>query len=194
MIGYLKGKILTTQKNKIIIDNNGIGYEISIKESLVNKISSFKGEVELFIHTHFFSQEFRMELYGFEDLEEKKLFTVLLSLPKIGPKAALSILSSFSLADIMEIVYGNQIDRMVTVPGIGKKTAERIILELKDKLKGIERIEVSGDDSYKELIQALTALGFTPQDASRVAELTWKKRKDDDNIESLIKQALILSR
>lgn len=194
MIGYLKGKILSVKKNKILIENNGIGYEVSVKEVFANKIALFNEEIELFVYTHFYSQEFRMELYGFEEPEEKELFTVLITLPKIGPKVALAILSKFSTEDLMEIVYGNQIDRMVTVPGIGKKTAERILLELKDKLKGMEKSEIRGDDKYKELIMALTSLGFTPQEANRVAELTWKEQGDKGNIEILIKQALILSR
>ena len=194
MIGYIRGKIILTDKNSIIVDNSGIGYEIFVKENLSEKLNSFKGEIELYIYTHFYSQECKTELYGFESSEEKELFSILISIPKIGPKVALAILTFFSEDDIAEITFGNQIDRLTSVPGIGKKSAERIILELKDKLKTREKKVRISDSKFEELTLALSSLGFSFQEINKIAEKIWKERNPNDTVEELIKKALTLSR
>lgn len=197
MIERLKGKIIQKKSTEIILDVNGVGFfafiTVNSSESLPNE-----GE-EALIYTILISREDSFELYGFSEIFEREVFKLLVSISGIGPKSAMSILSSLSVDDLQEkIILGDSIS-LQKLPGIGKKTAERIILELKDRINKISvpsLLDVKHEQSLivKEAISALITLGYSPA----LAEKSIKKAISDfpDNLfsaEQLIRKALKLA-
>ncbi len=168
MIGYLKGKIVSSKPTQIILDVNGVGYLVNISISTFEKISD-KNEVSLFIHTYV--REDALSLYGFYTEAEKEMFGLLISISGIGPKVALSILSGISVDELQDAIQSENVSRLVSVPGVGRKTAERIVLELKGKVGFIESAaSIKGIDySIKqEAVLALNTLGYNQKVADKV--------------------------
>jgi Holliday junction DNA helicase RuvA len=189
MIGYLKGKIIKSNPSKIILDVNGVGYQVFITINTYEDIHQ-KPEVELFIHTSV--KEDSITLFGFAQEQEKEMFELLISVNGIGPKTALGILSGIRIQELKEAIINNNITRIVAAPGIGKKTAERLVLELKSKIDLIPAGESEAGSSYgikAEAVLALTTLGYN----TKVAEKAIRDIMDklpNLSLEQLIKSAL----
>jgi Holliday junction DNA helicase RuvA len=132
MIAHLRGNILEKHPNQVIVDAGGVGYDVTIPISTFSALPAAGAEVRLRIHTHV--REDTISLYGFLTLEEKALFEKLIGISGIGPKLAVTVLSGLPAADLVTSIRQGQLDRLVRIPGVGKKTAERIVLELRDKL------------------------------------------------------------
>lgn len=135
MIAWLQGKLLEKTPGTAILDVAGVGYELAISVPTFTHLPDAGGEVRLRVHTHV--REDAILLFGFLNTEEKTLFEKLISVSGIGPKLAMNVLSGLATGDIVTAIRGAQTDHLVRIPGVGKKTAERMVLELRDKLDGI---------------------------------------------------------
>lgn len=191
MIAYLKGKILERNENLIILEVNNVGYEINISLNTYLSLSN-KNECELY--TYLQVKEDGISLFGFSTKGEKELFTNLITVNGVGPKMAITILSGASIADIITSIVSEDSKMLSKFKGVGKKTAERIILELKEKLGETMKLEgndlVSVDlknDVVNDCIMALVALGLTKSEAvKRIKE----NMESTDTVETLIEKIL----
>jgi Holliday junction DNA helicase RuvA len=187
MIGYLSGKIISSKPTKILLDVNGVGYLVNISINTFEQISG-KDSVSLFIYTSV--KEDSISLFGFFAEAEKEMFELLISITGIGPKIALSILSGIRVDELKHAIRSADVSRIVAVPGIGRKTAERLVLELKTKVDQIKGEEKEISFSLKnEASAALTTLGYN----SKVSENTVREILSSDpdiSLEELIKRAL----
>jgi Holliday junction DNA helicase RuvA len=167
MIGFLTGKVISLKPTKILLDVNGVGYVVFISINTFEKISN-KEKVSLYIHTHV--KEDSITLYGFHNESEKEIFELLISISGIGPKLALGVLSGIQTEDLKDAILNGDASRIVAIPGIGKKTADRLILELKSKV-GEVRIEgeLAVPHGVKlEAVSALTTLGYNYATAEKI--------------------------
>ena len=201
MISYIRGTLAVMEEDKVIVDVGGVGYGIYMSGRAMGMLPSVGCEVK--IHTYLHVKEDIMQLYGFLTRDELAVFRLLIGVSGIGPKGGLGILSALSPDDLRFAVASNDIKAIQAAPGIGKKTAEKLILELKDKLKLEDALEhISGNDvayaaevpssNYAEVqseaVQALVALGYGNTEALRAVkqvELT-----EDTGVEEVLKQAL----
>jgi Holliday junction DNA helicase RuvA len=135
MIAFLRGKLLEKHPNQVIVDTSGVGYDVVIPISTFSALPDAGAEVALRIHTHV--REDALALFGFFTSEEKALFEKLISVSGIGPTLAIKVLSGLATPTIIDAIRGGQVEQLVRIPGVGKKTAERMVLELKDKLEGL---------------------------------------------------------
>jgi Holliday junction DNA helicase RuvA len=135
MIAYLRGTILEKQPNQVIVDAGGVGYDVTIPISTYSSLPAAGEEVRLRVHT--VVREDAISLFGFLTKEEKALFEKLISVSGVGPKLAVTVLSGVNPSDLVVSIRSGEVARLVRIPGIGKKTAERLVLELRDKLEGI---------------------------------------------------------
>ncbi len=196
MIGYLQGRLFESSPEKILLDVQGVGYEVRIPLSTYTQIKRRTGEgsVGLYIHTHL--REGALELFGFYTVREKLLFEKLIAVGGIGPKLARVILSGMAPEDLLASLASGDLVRLSTIPGVGKKTAERMVLELKDKIHELmadlpERAAASpGDD----LVLALVNLGYKTAEAERAVSKAREGAPDAD-FEKLLRASLkVLSR
>ena len=188
MIGYLTGKIISAKPTQVLLDVNGVGYKVSISISTFEKISD-KQNVSLFIHTNV--KEDSIALFGFYSEGEKEMFELLISISGVGPKSAISLLSGISTDDLKYAITTGNVARITAVPGIGAKTAERLILELKNKVKDIkeEGIKPAEVSIQKEAVAALTTLGYNLTNAEKAVNKILSE-DPDCGLEELIKRAL----
>ena len=147
MIAHLRGNLLVKHPNQAIIETGGVGYEVTISVPTFSDLPAVGGEVSLHIHTHV--REDQLALYGFVRAAEKQLFEKLLTVSGIGPKLAITILSGMAADEMIGAIRGNDVARLIRIPGIGRKTAERMVLELRDKLP-------SQPSDHEEVIPAIT--------------------------------------
>ena len=188
MIGYLSGKVISSKPTQLLLDVNGVGYEVSISISTFEKIVE-KDTVNLFIHTNV--KDDSISLYGFYNEAEKKMFELLISISGIGPKLALSLLSGIETTDLKEAIEIGDVSRIVSIPGIGRKTAERLILELKSK---VGEVIVAGEQSVhrglkQEAVTALTTLGYNHTTAEKTVRQVLSSN-NTSSLEEVIKNAL----
>src|SRR6187200_286351 len=141
MIAHLRGTLLEKHPNQAIVDAQGVGYDVTIPISTFSTLPNLGESVALRIHTHV--REDAIALFGFAKAEEKALFEKLIAVSGIGPKLAITILSGLAASDLVQAIRGGAVERLVRIPGIGKKTAERMVLELRDKLEGVMLAEKS---------------------------------------------------
>ena len=182
MIGYLKGTLRDISEKDVVIVTHGVGYQVLAPLPLL--LSKQVGEeAELYIHTHV--REDQLTLFGFEHKKDLEMFQHLLTVSGIGPKSALAMLSVHSPASIAEAVEKGEATLLSHTPGIGKKTAEKIILELKGKLSHFH--EGKKSDSFFEVRLALEALGYT---AKEIHDVLQKVNPLETNTQTLIKEAL----
>lgn len=200
MISFIRGLVADTTENAVILENNGIGYEIFMTGSSIEQVSRIDGEVK--IHTYFQVLEDAMQLYGFLSKDDLEMFRLLLNVNGIGPKAALGVLAGLTADELRFAVLSDDIKTISKAPGIGKKTAQKLILELKDKLKLEDAFEkklaheqeaasVSGfliHDGRQEAAEALIALGYSSTDAMKAVRKVTDVSPDD--VEALLKAAL----
>lgn len=192
MISFIRGEIVKKGLDYIILDNNDIGYYINTSFSTLNKVRD--GE-RVLIQTYMHIREDIIALYGFLTTDEIDLFRKLISVNGVGPKAGLSVLSTYEHNTIREIILKNDVERMSKAPGIGKKTASKIILELKDKVGSLDSLGISTeeigslsiDSESSDLLNALTALGFNSYEAKKTLDKIDFNGKTENEI---IKEAL----
>lgn len=191
MIGYLHGKIISKKPTKLLVDVNGVGYLINISINTFEKISD-KEEVSLY--TYLSVRESAMDLYGFYTLAEKEMFELLISVSGIGPKSAQSILSGIQIEDLKEALRMGNISRLISIPGIGRKTAERLMVELRDKADSVsdssEDFKAGASTVRYDAITALVNLGYNQKVAERAVRAI-TDRNPNISIEDLIKETLV---
>lgn len=193
MIGMLRGKVWEIQAERLVLDVQGVGYLLTVPYGLLAK--ACPGQ-ELVLYTHVVMREDDSSLYGFSSLEEKQLFLEMLSVSGIGPKAAISLLSTFGAVQIESAIISENLNLLTKVPGIGKKTAQRLILELKEKFKGhVVSLPMGGEQfstpsplMQSEALQTLLALGFGLDEARQA--LSRQKDGADLTTEEQVKKAL----
>ncbi|HOT22046.1 MAG: Holliday junction branch migration protein RuvA [Tissierellia bacterium] len=187
MISYIKGEVVKKGIDYLILDNNNIGYYINTSFSTLEKISE---KEKIIILTYMHIREDIIALYGFLTSDEIDLFKKLISVNGIGPRAGLSVLSTYEVNTVKEIILKEDVSGLSKVPGIGKKTASKIILELKDKVGTVEELkgsEIVVSSEMSDVIEALTSLGFNYAEVKRTLgnmELSGKSEND------IIKEAL----
>jgi Holliday junction DNA helicase RuvA len=187
MIGFLTGKIISSKPTQIIIDVNGVGYAVNISINTFEKISE-KEVVSLFIHTSV--KEDSITLFGFFTQSEKEMFELLISISGIGPKLGLNILSGISVDELKSAISNGNVSRMIAIPGIGRKTAERVVLELRNKVDAIKADGTIKETSAKdEAIAALTILGYQRQLADKVVR-DLLSENPNYSLEELIRKSL----
>jgi Holliday junction DNA helicase RuvA len=190
MIGYLTGKIISKKPTQIILDVNGVGYLVHISISTFEKL----GDAEsVSLYTYLAVREDALDLYGFFTQSEKEMFELLISVSGIGPKLAQGILSGIQIDELNEALKTGNIARLVAIPGIGRKTAERLLVELRDKVESLAiSMDAKSSVSFSvrnDAIAALTNLGYNRTNAERVVKNIIDKTPDA-TIEELIKDAL----
>ena len=170
MIARLFGRIADKQTNRLIVDVSGVGYDVQVPLSTYYVSADVGGEMALRIHTHV--REDQIALYGFATELELTMFEKLIAVSGIGPKVALSVLSGIEPRDLVGAIHRNDLARLTAIPGVGKKTAERICVELRDRLpKAVEAAPASPEDSLREdLISALANLGYHRQAIDKVID------------------------
>jgi Holliday junction DNA helicase RuvA len=187
MIGKLTGTLLEKNPPQILIDCHGVGYEVDVPMSTFYNLPAVGDKVALL--THFVVREDAQILYGFGSAEEREAFRLLVKISGVGPRTALSVLSGMSVGDLAQAVTAQDSARIVKVPGIGKKTAERLLLELKGKLGADLALAGSASavgDAASDIQQALMALGYNEKDAA----LALKALPKDVGVSEGIKLAL----
>jgi len=194
LIAHLTGKLIHKQPNTVIIDVAGVGYEVAIPLSTFYELGEIGDTVSINIHTSV--REDAIQLFGFAQTGEKELFLKLTSVSGIGPKLGIAMLSGMAVADLIVAIRNNDLGRLTRIPGIGRKTAERILLELRDKLDSIS-IEATEITSHtvpqpgvrEDTIDALIALGYQRPLAERAVDAALRE-EGDVTIEAVIKRSL----
>ena len=195
MIAHLRGRLLTKTPNQAIVDCNGVGYEVTISVATFSALPSEGAEVALHIHTHV--REDQLALFGFSETQEKRLFEKLLTISGIGPKLAITVLSGIDATRLVNAIRSGDHATLTRIPGIGKKTAERVVLELKDKLDdlaitiptttGVPHHGAAGDDA----LSALVNLGYARPIAQKAIETAITKNPEAaHDFETLFRAAM----
>jgi holliday junction DNA helicase RuvA len=198
MFAYVKGILAQSSPLHAIVEVNGIGYHISIPASLYPKLPQIGEPIQL--HTSFVIREFSQALYGFLSPNEKELFEILIDLSGVGPKTALNLIGHLPLPTLQQAVLGHDIHTLSKVPGIGKKTAERLIIELKDKLANLlppdpsmHAVHLQSDPrsmAIKDAMSALINLGYNQVVAQKAIKKCLNDYPDHVDLASLITNAL----
>ena len=189
MIAYLKGTLLHKTPGRVIVETGGVGYDVAIPVSSFVHLGEPGGIVELYIHTHMTDDA--LALYGFVSQDEKDMFLKLIGISGIGPKLAMNILSGIAPEDLAEAVRASDVARISLVPGIGKKTALRITMELQDKLEKREKLLAGkGSPEKEDLLSALQNMGFRRKEAERAVDQTLAANKPGTEFEKLLRDAL----
>jgi holliday junction DNA helicase RuvA len=197
MIAHLKGKLLSKKASHVVIEAGGVGYGVSIPVSTFYELGDVGGETGLFIYTHI--REDTLALYGFRTEQEKSLFEKLIGVSGVGPKLAITILSGLETADLIPAIQRANVERLVHIPGVGRKTAERLILELKDKLAGLVLEEAArtqepvsaGGGVHDDVLSALVNLGYA-RPAAEQALREARGESPDGDFERLLRGSLRL--
>ena len=192
MIGYLTGKIVSKKPTQIIIDVNGVGYLVNITLSTFESLNNNNNTV-VSLHTYLVVREDALILYGFSTLSEKEMFELLIGVNGVGPKSAQSILSGIQIEELHSALRNNDLSRLVAIPGIGRKSGERLIIELRDKVEKLsENFDTSSSSDFairKDAILALTQLGYN-QKVSEKAVRTTLESNPNSTLENLLKDSL----
>lgn len=183
MIASLRGRLLSKRPENLIVDVGGVGYSVQVPFTLLSDLPEENKEVFLHIYTHV--REDAILLYGFRSEDEKKIFTTLIGISGIGPKTALNLLSTIPPDKFFNAINSEDVDVLCKAPGLGKKTAHRIILELREKLPSIRE---KRDTVYEDTLSALVNLGYKKSVAQDVLEKV--RKSGSDNIETLLRESL----
>jgi Holliday junction DNA helicase RuvA len=191
MIAHLRGKLLAKHPNQAIVEAGGVGYDVTISVPTFSDLPGAGAEVALHIHTHV--REDALALYGFLRLAEKQLFERLITVSGIGPKLAITILSGMAADEMVGAIRGNDIARLTRIPGIGRKTAERMVLELRDKLPapgmGAAPAEPAMGATEEDVLSALMNLGYQRPVAERAVAALAKNGKGG-SFEAMFRETL----
>ncbi len=184
MIAFLRGRILEKQPNRIILDVNGVGYELAIPLSTYYDVGDEGGEIAVRVYTHV--REDALQLYGFLTEFERQVFERLIGISGIGPKLAVAVLSGVDSRELVTAVQRGDVARLTAIPGIGKKTAERIVLELRDRLAqiavpaavGAPSVDSAGERLRSDLLSALQNLGYHRPQADKAVDTVLSSTPD----------------
>jgi Holliday junction DNA helicase RuvA len=195
LIAYLEGKLIEKNPTHLILDVNGVGYSVNIPVSSYSHLGEIGVTVKVLTYQHV--REDELKLYGFSSRQEKDLFELLISVNGVGPKVALGILSSISVENFQRSILEEDLDVLTHISGVGKKTAQRLIVELKEKLskvdlgveKGVEIKERIGASVEDEAVLALVSLGYNKFDARKAVGKVKSESEESLPIEELIKRA-----
>jgi Holliday junction DNA helicase RuvA len=188
MIAHLRGKLISKHPNEAIVEASGVGYQVTISIPTFTGLPALGSEVSLFIHTHV--REDALALFGFLRAEDKQLFEKLLSVSGIGPKLAITILSGMAADAMVGAIRGNNVALLTRIPGIGKKTAERMVLELRDKLDsfGTPEAMAASTPVEEDVISALVNLGYQRPVVERA--MTRLEKSTDESFDILFRKTL----
>ena len=200
MIAYLSGKLLEKEANTVIVDVNGVGYEVMIPLSTFYDLGEIGEDVSLRIFTYV--REDTLQLFGFKTIRERELFLLLISVSGIGPKSAITALSGMSADEIIGAIRSNNLARLNSIPGVGKKTAERLVIELRDKIVKLSAVaaeemkaegipQVSGDMVYDDALSALTNLGYHYNSAEKALKQAMQEGTEL-SVQKLLRRSLQL--
>jgi Holliday junction DNA helicase RuvA len=187
VIAHLRGKLIEKDPARVVIDVNGVGYEVFVPLTTSSTLPDRGGDVAFDIHTHV--REDIIALYGFSTRSERTIFEKLMSISGIGPKLAMTILSGGSVNDLVNAIKRSDLPRLTAIPGVGKKTAERIVVELKDKLQDFAVVAMDRTPIETDVLSALENLGYNRV----VAESAIRRALDGDHeaaFDVLFKRAL----
>jgi Holliday junction DNA helicase RuvA len=189
MIAYLKGTIIQKTPSQVVVDIGGVGYCAAIPLSTYFKLGEIGDQVELFIHTHLTDNA--LSLFGFMTKDERELFLKLIAISGIGPKLAMNVLSGIEAPDFVDAVKRSDVARIALVPGIGKKTALRITMELQDKIEKKEKLlAVHGSKEKEDLVSSLLNLGFRRKEVERIVDETIRALGTEAEFEKLLRECL----
>ncbi len=200
MIAYLSGKLLEKEANSVIVDVGGVGYDVMIPLSTFYDLGEIGEDVSLRIFTYV--REDTLQLFGFKTIRERELFLLLISVSGIGPKSAITALSGMSADEIIGAIRQNNLARLNSIPGVGKKTAERLVIELRDKIAKLSAIsseemksegtpQMSGDNVYDDAISALSNLGYQRNAAEKALKQAMQEGTEM-SVQKLLRRSLQL--
>jgi len=194
MYSYIKGSLEIKANGFVVIENNGIGYKIFMSENGIEELGETGDNVK--VYTYYHVREDNISLFGFTSNEELRMFELLISVSGVGAKSAINMLSAITPSDFALAIISNDISSLIKVPGIGAKSAQRIILELKDKLKTEEaiskvdskiKVAIKQNNNREEAIAALQVLGYNKKEVEKILE---KFDTDELSVEDIIRKAL----
>ena len=198
MIAQLSGKLIVKLPNTVVIDVGGVGYEVTVPLSTFYELGEVGSDVSLRIHTHV--REDSLQLFGFQTNREKELFLRLTSVSGIGPKLAITMLSGMPAVELIPAIRNNDVIRLTAIPGVGRKTAERVVVELRDKLAAVSFDETdygtasqafaTDSDVKDDTVAALMALGYPKPQAERAVSAAIME-DGDRTIEAVLKRSLM---
>lgn len=198
MYAYIKGTFVSARGDDIVVENNGIGYKIYMPLLLQGRVGHVGDDV--CVYTYHYVREDAMALFGFPSPEDHDMFVLLLSVSGIGPKTAIAVVETLQPSELAMAVLSGDVKKISTVKGLGKKSAERIVLELKDKLKGFDVSEASsceadivvsdaGKSDLEDCVSALVVLGYPSSEANKAARAAYE---DGISVDQLIRKSLRL--
>jgi holliday junction DNA helicase RuvA len=190
MIAHLRGTLLSKHPNQVVVETSGVGYDVTITVPTFSDLPTLGSEVALHIHTHV--REDQIALYGFLRPAEKRLFEKLITVSGIGPKLAITILSGMAADELASAIRGNDLARLTKIPGIGKKTAERMVLELRDKLPEAAGTTVpipAMNPLEEDVLSALVNLGYQRAAAEKALAIA-KKSGKSGSFDLMFREAL----
>lgn len=193
MIDFLHGTLSERSPTRAVIDVGGVGYGVAISLTTYDQLPQPGAEVHLHVFTYV--REDRLDLFGFVDAEERRMFTMLLSVSGIGPNSAQTILSGMTVADLQQAIIQDRVTDLTQIRGVGRKTAERVIVELRDKVSAtIAHPQIPAGDSASgvaaEAVLALVALGIAELAATKAVDNAVSRSDSEPNVQELIKRAL----
>ncbi|MBI5395749.1 MAG: Holliday junction branch migration protein RuvA [Verrucomicrobia bacterium] len=198
MISFLRGKLVSATPTQAIVDCNGVGYELAIPLSSVDKLPQAGGDVRILVYYHVVAMEGMPQLYGFMTEGERELFRLLISVTKVGPKAALLILGGMSAIALKGAIVSNDVKSLSKIKGVGAKTAERLCVELRDKIGEIGGLEAAGakhaltaeEQKLNDAILAMISLGYKQLEAHKAIRAAMERLGPSATVEELVRQAL----
>ncbi|UCE62748.1 MAG: Holliday junction branch migration protein RuvA [Nitrospirota bacterium] len=197
MIAGLKGRLIRKSPSQAILDVNGVAYDIHISLSTYFQLPKLQEFATLQISTQLRNES--IQLFGFLTLQEKETFTLLTGITGIGPKLALSILSTLSVNDLLSSIQSNDIDRLSSVPGIGRKSASRITLEMKDKINRLQSVDMPpgeppnkflSNELEEDAASALLNLGYRSTEVKKAIQRSLQNNQEEWSLENLIRESL----
>lgn len=198
MIGFLSGKILEKNANAVLIDVGGVGYEVSIPLTTFYELGEIGSDVQLRIYTHV--REDAIQLFGFKSARERDLYLKLISVQGVGAKSGITMLSGMNADEIIAAIRTDNLAKLTAIPGVGKKTAERLVIELRDKLSDLSSgaaaaiatssgTAAGGEDAFEDALSALVNLGYK-KDAAEKALQQAAKEGTETSVQKLLRAAL----
>jgi holliday junction DNA helicase RuvA len=197
VIGRIRGILLVKHLTEVMVDVNGLAYEVQVPLSTMYKLP--EPGTEIILHTHFIVREDAQMMFGFIDIREKDLFRELIKVNGVGPRMALAILSGMAVEEFVHTIRSSDLNALVKMPGIGRKTAERLIIEMRDRLNlwsevvpvsGTRDTQAIGSQLAREAEAALLSLGYKPVEANRAVTAMLREHKGIGDSETLIRLAL----
>lgn len=195
MIVTLQGKLAASDETSVVLEVNGVGYQVLVTQAVLRELPSLGQTMRIFTHLHV--REDAMVLFGFASEEERHLFQEVIGVSGIGPKTAVGILSAITPVEFVRAIQQQQKTVLTKLPGVGKKTAERLILELRDKLSAEQWTDEDAEDwpivpggGLGDAVEALVALGYSSREAEQMVQGAYSQLGDDSDLQALLKLAL----